>query len=431
VNRVPTVPRPRHGAFAHRDFTIVWVAALVSGSGMWMQIVAVPTIVYRLTSSATWLGITAVAALIPAVVCTPVAGVIADRLPPRLTLMATQTLMMVTSMTMWVLYRSGHLNKWTIVALSLVNGIGSGLNFPVWHAFVPTLVPRERLLDAVRANSMQNTMARAVGPAMAALTLHLWGPGTAIALNAVTYLLVIAALTVVHPRSREAAPSGDTVWDSLRSGAQFVSHHRPLRYAVILALMSGVFLQSLVQLAPAIANATVGHQTDDNAWFVSVMGAGAALGAVLSATVSRRWRRSRITTIALVTAAALIQVVARSHHFALSCAAFGVLGFAQATATVVLVSVVQSLSPDYMRGRTASFYILAIMIGSPLGALTMGRIADTTSMTAALTGASLTLATLMAAVMMRGWPAQLDATELDGEFTMTRGVRRPQVAAPG
>ncbi len=101
---------------------------------------------------------------------------------------------MAIAATLWVLYSADVISPWWIVFLGFLNGVATGFQTAAWQSFVPLLVPRENLLDAVKLNSVQFTMARAIGPAFAGATVKAWGTGAAILANTLTYGLVIAAL---------------------------------------------------------------------------------------------------------------------------------------------------------------------------------------------------------------------------------------------
>ncbi len=136
------------GAFRHRDFAVFWTAATISNAGSWMQVVAVPALLYDMTKSSSWLGISSMASLLPAVVLTPYAGTLADRLPRRSMLLATQSAQMSIAIVLWMLYIGDVISPGWIVALGLCNGVATGFQTAAWQAFVPLLVPPSHLLDA-------------------------------------------------------------------------------------------------------------------------------------------------------------------------------------------------------------------------------------------------------------------------------------------
>ncbi|MGE0881787.1 MAG: MFS transporter [Acidimicrobiia bacterium] len=396
------------GALRHRDFAIFWIAAVISNAGSWMQTVALPAIVYEETGKATWLGLVSLASLVPSVILTPMAGAIADRMSRQLILKITQTLLMVSSFMLWGLYLSGHLTPWWILAISFVNGLGGGLNFPVWNAFIPLLVPQEDLIDAIRLNSMQFTAGRAIGPTAAAAVIAAWGPADAILLNAVTFLLVLGALVVVRPRAVPPPPAHESVWGSVAAGGRFVWRHPTLRMACFIAAINGAFSMSLTQLAPAIANRLFDRPSTGNAPFVIAIGVGAMVAAVITTTHGDLLRPSRQVVFAMCTYGVCLAVLGHTGVYALGLAMFAVIGFAQVGTAVMVNTLVQYLAPEELRGRTVSFYMIGVMAGGPLSSLVTGRIADATTMSTALTINAVTVSIIAAAMVLSRRHRDLD-----------------------
>ncbi len=213
--------------FRHRDFTVFFTAAAVSNGANWMQLVAVPALLFDLTNSGAWLGFATFSSLIPAVLLTPYAGVLTDRVSRQAIVLVTQTAQMVIAFGLWGLYTTGHITPWWIIGLGILNGCATGFQTSAWQTFVPLLVPEDEMLHAVKLNSVQFTMARAIGPAAAGWVVAAWGVGTAIFVNAATYLLVIIALLVVHARPAMSSSRSEKVWAQLKQGARYVWTARP------------------------------------------------------------------------------------------------------------------------------------------------------------------------------------------------------------
>src|SRR4051812_41869649 len=182
-----TTPPPIPGAgggsleiFRHRDFALFFTTAAISNGGTWMQLVAVQALLYDLTSSGTWLGLSTVVSLVPALLLTPYAGVLADRVSRQTILQITQTVQMLTAFALWGLYVGHVVTPGWIVVMGFLNGVSTGFQTAAWQSFVPLLAPPEDMLQAVRLNSAQFTMARAIGPAFGGLIVKFGGVGAAI-----------------------------------------------------------------------------------------------------------------------------------------------------------------------------------------------------------------------------------------------------------
>jgi MFS family permease len=288
---------------------VFWTAAAISNGGSWMQVVAVPALLFSLTDSATWLGVASLATLAPAVLLTPYAGALADRVSRRRILLITQAAQMATAAAMFVLYAADALDPELIVALGLVNGVATGFQASVWQSFVPLLVPPEDILDAVKLNSMQFTLARAIGPAFAGVIIATIGFGAAFLINAVTYLLVIGALVLARPRATPSVDLDEPVRHVVAAGARYVFHHRPLRLAVTIAFVTACFGQSLQYIAPAIASRLFDRPSTDNAGLLVALGIGALVSSWFSVVIGDGLRRSSrllLATLLFALSAALL-----------------------------------------------------------------------------------------------------------------------------
>lgn len=413
---VGDAPPRRSGALAalkHREFAYFFTAAAISNAGGWMQMVAVPALLFDLTDSSTWLGVSSVAALIPAVLLTPHAGVLADRVSRRTILMFTQLVQMTTAFILWFSYSTGDISPWLIVGLGLVGGVATGFQTAAWQSFVPLLVPSELMLEAVRLNSVQFTLARAIGPGLAGLVISTLGTGAAIFINASTYLLVIAALTVARPRQTIAHQGDRKVGEILREGGRYVWRNLPLRIAVILAFVGSLCGQSLQYVTPAIANRIFERPSTDNAGLLVALGLGAVTSSVLSVVIGDRIRRSTFVLVSLVLFAGNAALVALTSWYWLGIAAYFVGGLGHLQMAVALNTLVQGAVPDHVRGRTMSFYVLGILGGIPIGAFVLGRLGDVVSMRFAVAVDAVVLGVVIVALVSRGWLRQLDTTRIE------------------
>ncbi|MFM8564386.1 MAG: MFS transporter [Acidimicrobiia bacterium] len=401
------------GALRHRDFALFWTAAAISNGGGWMQLVAVPALLYDMTGSSTWLGVSSMAGLLPAVFLTPHAGVLADRMSRRSILMVTQTVQMLCAFGLWSFYLADSIRPGLIVAIGFIGGIATGFQTAAWQSFVPLLVPPEELLDAVKLNSVQFTLARAIGPGLAGLVVSTLGTGAAIFINAVTYLLVIGALFVSNPRQSIVASNDNKVSDVLRDGGRFVWRSRPLRLAVMLAFLTSLCGQALQHVAPAIADRIFDRPSTDNAGLLVALGLGALVSSVLSVAIGDKLRRSTRVMVALVLFAGSTVLIALTSDYRVGLVAYFIGGLAHLQSAVALNTLIQGTVPDHLRGRTMSFYVLGILAGIPLGAFVLGRLGDIFTMRAAVYADGVVFVILIVLLVTRGWLKELDVTKID------------------
>lgn len=371
-------------ALQHKDFARFFWAAAVSNAGAWMQIVALPAILFDLTDSATWLGVSSVASMLPAVLLTPFAGVLADRMSRRKILIGTQTVQMIVAFTLTIWYATGTLNPWGIVGCGFVAGCATGIQTSAWQSFVPLLVPPHLLLEAVKLNSAQYTLARALGPAVAGVLVKASGPGLALLVDSFTFVLVIGALYASRPRMGARRRPEGSVWFVMREGAAFVWQHRPLRLVVQIGFIAAVCGQAMQFMAPAVAERLFHQESTDNAGLLVALGCGAIVSWLLFQWSSERVARSFRLGVTMVTYPASIALIACTELYVVGLVGYTLNGFAHVQLGMSLNTLVQGSVPDRVRGRTTSFYMLALVAGIPIGSFVIGRLADVIGMRTAL-----------------------------------------------
>lgn len=416
-------------ALRHRDFAVFWTAAAISNGGGWMQLVAVPALLYDLTGSSTWLGLASMAGLLPAVFLTPHAGVLADRMSRRRILITTQTVQMICAFSLWLLYLTDHISPASIVTIGLIGGVATGFQTSAWQSFVPLLVPADELLDAVKLNSVQFTLARALGPALAGAVVGTLGTGAAILINALTYTLVIGALLISRPRQMMSPSSHGRVSAVLREGGRFVWRNRPLRLAVFLAFITSMCGQSLQHIAPAIANQIFDRPSTDNAGLLVALGIGALVSSVMSVAIGDRLERSQRVLIALILFAASTALIPLSSSYTVGLIAYFIGGLAHLQSAVALNTLIQGAVPDHLRGRTMSFYVLGILAGIPIGAFVLGRLGDVFSMRTAVTIDAAVFVILVVLLITRGWLQDLNTTKIDDTSNSSTSESSPTPSA--
>lgn len=386
--------------FRHRDFRLFWTSAFVSNSANWMQQITVPFIVFELTDSNTWLGAVAFATLVPGLFMTPLAGVIADKIPRRLVLMATLSVMTLVATAYLVLWLSDELTPWRILGLALIQGIAAGLQVANWQSFVPLLVPRTDLLPAVRLNSIQFTASRAIGPLLGAGLLAFIGPGAVFFGNAITYVILVFVVSVVRPRAAPAA-TGDNLREVFREGLDYVRRRPALLQAVTTAFAISLLGQSLVQLSAGLAGDQYGVGAVGLAGLITATGIGAVTASVFAVLYGDRIPRSTVAVRALLIYSLGPILAGLTAVYFLGLVGYFMLGAAHLTVAIALNTSIQIQVAEGVRGRVMSIYLLGIFAGQPTGAFVAGRLGDLFGLRIVYVGYGLLLMTFAAVVRVR------------------------------
>jgi MFS family permease len=401
--------RHAFAAFRYRDFTLFWSAALVSNTGNWMQSITVPYVLYRMTHSGTWLGIAAFANFFPALAVGPWAGSLADRFSRRTIVLITQTVQMIVAFSLWAVWVSGAATPWILLAHLLVYGAASGVNIASWQSFVPQLVPREALLGAVRLNSVQFTGARAFGPMLAGLVLAVFGPATSFMANALSFLLVIGALLMVHPYPAVVQPTSGSYLAHFREGIAYVRARIALSLPIVTITVVSLCGSAILQLGPAIAKDEFGVGKAAYGLLLGMFGAGAVVGALAMSVYGDRTARSRTAMAGLVIYTSGVLLLALAPGYAIGLAAMLVMGVAYLFVSVSLNTSIQVRVAETYRGRVLSIYLMGLLAGVPFGALIEGALADVIGLRATIAGAgALLLAYTLVMVGRFGAMAALD-----------------------
>jgi MFS family permease len=158
---------PTFSALAVRNYRIYILGAIVSNTGTWMQRIGQDWLVLQLTNSGTALGVTTGLQLLPALLFSPIAGVVADRVPKRTVLRFTQVAMALPAALLGVLAVTGTVQAWHVYVLAFLFGVGTAFDAPARQSFVVEIVGKDDLANAVGLNSASFNLARMVGPAVA------------------------------------------------------------------------------------------------------------------------------------------------------------------------------------------------------------------------------------------------------------------------
>ena len=405
----PEAPRPPAGPRAalhlirSRQFGPYFVGNAASASGTWFQNLAAQLLVYRLTHSPFLLGVLNFCNFIPVLALAPWAGSAADRFDRRRLLIATQLLATALSATLAVLAWSGLAEAWVVIVFALGLGISSAFSAPASTAFISQLVERRDLPSAVALNSMTYNIARALGPALAAVSVKQLGIPASFAINAASYLLFVAGLAIVDPRPTTRARRGEA---RLRESLALV--RRTPRLLVFLLIVTAVGFASdpINTLAPAFAREFGYHDTVAGL-IIGAFGFGAVSAAFLLAGRVAGTRRRMVTTLTLLGLGVIAFSV--SPWLALGFVFLVVAGFGYLASNTHATTRLQLEVEESQRGRIMALWSVAFLGLRPVASLVDGAIAGAFGVRVA--GVCLALPALaMAAVVA------------------FRGARRPQIA---
>lgn len=363
-------------ALSLRDFRYFWAGALVSNVGTWMQNAAVGWLVALLASgSSTTLGIVNFLNFIPTTVLTLFAGVYADRVNRRRLIVIAQVLLLAQASVLGYLSQIHFVTLTWIAGLVLFGGIVNAMTFPTWQAILPDILTRDTLLSGIAINSAQFNGARVIGPLIAGALLITLGFSGVFYINAVSFLFVICALLLIHPR--QAAPAGheEGAWKTLTAGLAYAREHRSIAMLLATAAVVAFFGQPFMTLLPIVANilqqGVIGYVA-----LLSGAGVGAVLGALGVAGLPRRVSREAVIRYAVLELGLTLLALAASRTFYLSVAMVAMAAAGLLAASSAIMAGIQGAVPHSIRGRVMALFILCWTGVFPFGSLAFGWLGD-------------------------------------------------------
>jgi predicted MFS family arabinose efflux permease len=402
---MPSNARPRLGpsqtfaALKHPNFRLWFTGQLVSLVGTWMQVTAQGFLIYELTQSPAYLGYVGFAAGSPSILFSLFGGVVADRVPRRNLLIITQTSMMILAFIQAGLTFFNLIQPWQVIILAFLNGVATAFDAPTRQAFVLEMVAREDLTNAIALNSMMFNLATVAGPAAAGVAYALIGAAGCFTLNGLSFIAVIVALLMmklnlpVLPNRVVTSALSDA-----KEGLSYVAHHRIILTVIVLLGVTGMFQQSLITLMPDWAVAILGGDATTNGLLQSARGLGALIGALMIASLDRSVFKGKLLTLGSLVFPVVMLLFAAIRWLPLSLVALVGVGWGNMLLINTGNMTVQTNTPDELRGRVMSIYVLIFFGASPLGALLTGALAELLG--APLTVAVCALAALAAAVLV-------------------------------
>ena len=385
MDESPAAARVRTGTFAalaFPNYRLWFFGQMTSLFGTWMQTTAQGYLVYQLTHQERFLGYVGFASGIASWLFMLYGGAVADRVPRRQLLVVTQGLSMTLALVLAALaFLRGADNQplvapWHIIVLAFSLGVVNAFDAPARQSFVLEMVDRSVLTNAIALNATMFNTAMVVGPAAGGLAYAWLGPGWCFVLNGLSFVAVIAALLSMRlPAWRPPARAGSALAE-IRAGLHAVrTDQRILGIMCVLGSVS-LFGSAFITLLPAWAVEILKGDASTNGFLQSARGAGALAAALaVAALAPRRWRgRVLLAAVAGMSGFLILFSLTRSLFFSL--AALVAVGACNIAANNLANTLVQTLTPDYLRGRVMSLYMLTFFGLMPVGALLAGTAAS-------------------------------------------------------
>jgi MFS family permease len=356
----------------HRNYRLFFMGQVISNTGTWMQRVAQAWLVLSLTGSPVSVGILALCQFMPFTLFSLVAGVVVDRLDAWRTVLGTQFTQMILAATIAIVALAGVAEAWHVYVIAALMGLVQVLDAPSRQSLTFRMVGPAELPNAISLNSGLFNGARIFGPALAGVLIAAVGSGVCFAINAGSYVAVLAGLLMMrpeefHPHGRRERPR---ILEGLKEGLRYARQDQQIWLMLGLVFVMSTFCLNFNVLLPVLAKHTLHAGPETFGVLSAVFGVGALIGALVSAHVSR----ATVGTTALGSAGfALCELlIAPMRNTIVIAVLLFLAGVCFTTWASNSNSLIQLASPDHLRGRLIGIYFFAFAGTGTAGGILSG-----------------------------------------------------------
>ena len=392
-----TVPSVRPAENRHADaawaplreplFRSLWIAAVISYTGTWMQNVGAGWLMTQLTTSPLMVSLVQAASAIPVFLIVLPAGALADIVDRRRILLFTQAWMVLAAALLGILTLFGAVSPWMLLIFTFLMGIGAVMNDPAWQAITPEVISPERHASAVALNSAGFNVARAAGPALGGIVVAAAGAGWSFLLNAASFFGVIYFLcTWKHP-AREPLPTR-RMREAIAEGFRHVQASPQVKSVLIRTGAFSIGASSLLALLPVICQP---HGAEGYGFLLTCFGLGALAGAAILPRLRLEYSVDGLVASATIVFALMTFLAGEVHIFEFLCLVLFTAGAAWIGILACFNVVAQTMCPSWMRARALSMYLLVLQGGMAIGSALWGAVAARQGVPAALAWSALAM----------------------------------------
>jgi MFS family permease len=381
-------------ALHYRNFQHYTWGVVVSLVGTRIHEVAAGWFMWQLTESAAWVGALALVEMIPRLLLWPVAGAVVDQVDRRKLAIISQSATGVTALLLFLLTAMGLVGVYGLLTFAFLFGVNGSFWQPIRLSLIPRLIPRDALASAVGFASIVANTARIVGPILAGPVILYGSVTLAFALNAVSYVGIVTAFSLMKLPPEEGGRQGRVklTGRDLSFGVLTVVRDPAVRILLIFIAIFAVFVRPANELLPVFAEAVFNAGPTGLSYLMAALGTGSLFSAFV---VSGRKESSLIPLMAVAgaTGAIMTGAFALASDIRIGLLCIALVGFGTTLANITAQILLQLSLTDDIRGRVLSIYGMLFTSVPGLGALATGWVADRIGITTpVLFGAAVGLA---------------------------------------
>lgn len=408
----------------HAAFRTLWLATLVSNSGMWLQSTAAGWMMTSLDSRPLMVSLVQAAGLLPVFLLALPAGALADIVDRRRFLIAAQLWIFAVALLLTALTAAGALGPWGLLTLTFLLGAGTAMNFPAWAATTPELVPREDLVGAIALNGIGFNLARAVGPALGGFAIAASGPEAAFGLNALAFLVLIVALLAWKRQAPPRVMPRENLGAAMRAGIRFTLATPAMHAAIIRACTFFFFTAAIWGLLPLLVRQQLGLGAEAFGLMLGAMGVGAVAAGFVLPSVRGRMSRGALVFRASLVASVAMALCAVATHWAVAAFALALYGAGWIAAGSTTAVAAQLAAPPWVRARAIAIFQLTFFGAMAAGSAIAGWLGNLVGVAPTMAGAA--VAGAGAALLVRRFGLEGVAPANKSHVTLPR----PEAASP-
>jgi MFS family permease len=362
-------------ALRHRNFRLLWMASLLSSTARWADLVVVGWLTLELTDSPLMVGIVA-GSKMAGYIAAPFMGVVVDRMDRRLLLIIAAAVNLAVTAIMLLLFVSGCLALWHVIALALASSLTWALDNPARNALVPDLVEKENLTNAIALNAVAVEITVVVGPALGGLLIPAVGMGGAYSLILGIFLMDVVVLLRMQSAKQSTQVAHESPAKSLIGGLKYVrGNHTVLVLLVIAFLLNLLAAPYRYSFLPLFARYILDAGPTGYGMLTAMAGVGALVAGLWVVSLGNVKGKGRLLVWGSLAWPVSLLLFAVSTWYTLSLAFVFIAGLAQAITWTVIATLILSNTTQSMRGRVMGLRT-GVVIALPLGNFLAGAAAE-------------------------------------------------------
>ncbi len=364
-------------ALGNRDFRLYWLGGVASILGSWIQRLALGWLTWELTGSTAMLGTIALVTMAPIVVLAPISGALADRVGAQRVIATAMFLEGCNVALVGILTATGLITVPILLTLATVQGILFGFDFPVRHALLPRLVPRQDLSAAIAVNTTSFHAGFFVGPLLGGGLIEFLGLGAAFLINAMTFFFFMFVLLSLRLRKEPAArPHDRGMMADVVHGLRYALGHPAIRLGYVMSIAGNMLLRPFMDLLPGFASQVFGRGVDGLTILMAATGLGALAAGLWIAIRGRMAGLTRLLVATSLTTALFIILFALTDNLWLGAACLVPVGMGLVITGVSTQSLVQNAVDPAVRARIIGVSVSIAIGGTAFGAVVIGSAAE-------------------------------------------------------